>query len=1806
MLAIQGYSLREELYQGTHTLVYRGLREEDEHPVLLKLPKRYNRREEIACFEHEREILLGLVRQGVVAEHRQGRVGDRVYLETDDAGGRTLDRWIAAGPLELDDVLWIAIELAEHLGAIHRHQIIHKDVNPYNVLVQEGVRRAHLMTMSLATRLPRQSNAIVSPRCLEGVLHYISPEQTGRMNRLIDYRTDLYSLGVTLFEMITGQLPFASDDPMEIVHSHIARTPPRCSSLRPEVPAMLSDIVGRLLVKNAEDRYQSCDGLAWDLRECQRRLAETGEIAPFTLGRRDFAYGLEIPQKLYGRSKEISELIATFERVSEGASEFLLVDGYSGIGKSALIHEIHKPIVRRQGYFVSGKFEQNKQNIPYFAFSQAFRELVRQLLTESADSVRSWREEVLAAVGGDAQVLIDVIPEIELITGSQPPVPELSEVEAEQRFRRVFQSFLRVFGGRGQPLVVFLDDLQWVDPASLKLILPLVSDPESRELFLIGTYRDNEVGPTHPLTLELERIEKAGTTLRRIHLVPLELDSVNELVTDTFRVEGEESRAFAQLLLEKTGGNPFFLKQFLRSLHSDDLLDFDREARQWRWDLAEIRRQDRTDNVIDLMVRSLRRLSPESQKILGVAACVGNQFRLSVLEQVVERRKQEVVEDLWEAIGQGFVVPIGGTYRLDTGDGNSVNLPASVGAWDAAESPALGTSVVACGFLHDRIHAAAYSLNDADERRWIHYQVGQFLLAESREEHDLDERIFEVVYHLDEARELITAADDRRRLADLNLQAGRRAYSSTAFGLARDLLRVGLELLGEAGWDDHYSLAYQLQLLEARCTYLLGDHGAADRSFDVLLERARTTHEKIELYTIKTQLRRHAIQYDAAVEVGIEGLAVAGIQFPAPRDDEALRAEVQKVVPGLEARLAEHRIEDLIDLPTMSDAHQLALMNLLEELSVLGVFFSPPFIHLATLTMLDVTLEHGSCPATSSAYILYGMYLSTECGDAATGYRFGRLAYDLAHKVGDASAISKSGVFLGTWLQHWRCHVRDTLSVLEDAYVTSFRSGVPAYGNYAAFFIPVHTWASGADLADAAETFEKYQPHLDDQGLAAALSYRDMLVALTEGPAALEGHALAVGEGYGQKLFDDNLPLALHHHANTRAALYYLLGQPHKALSATEFADTTGTIEEVLYAQVAVTERVFYHALTLAAVLSGRLGEDERTTRRTQLEGRLAQLVGWSSACRENFHCRERLVRAEIARLDDDALTAFACYDEAIAAARDHGFVQVEAIANEQAGKLYNELGRERVARLYLETARRLYERWGADAKLRQLDRLFPDLLSHSETGELDVSGTWASASGFFPAFPGTVDSESLDLTTVMKASQAISGEIVLSRLLERMLQISLENAGAEKGALVLVRDAGLCVEAEGSLRDEVTILPSVPIAEHPRLPRSVLEYAHRTGEPLTLDDASGEGNFQNDPYIHDNWVKSVFCMPILKQGEAVGLLYLENRTARKTFTPDRVRVLQLLAAQAAISLENATLYDTLEQKVVERTQELQEKNTELETTLDRLREARDRMIVQERMASLGSLTAGIAHEIKNPLNFVCNFAGLSIDLADELGEELEKYQGALGAEAFEDFGEILEDLKSNAEKISHHGHRADGIIKSMLEHSHSGEGQAQPTDLAALVENYVNLASHARRIKDKALAIDFQIDVDPELQPYECVPQEIGRVFLNLLDNACHAVAVKAEGTEDPGYSPEVRVSITDGERVEIRIRDNGLGIPEDIRDRIFDPFFTTKETGEGTGLGLSLCYDIVVQGNGGELSFETEKGEFTEFVVSLPKRSR
>ncbi len=1807
MPTIEGFKLGELLYAGLHTMVYRGEREAAAGQLLIKVPRSNDRYEDLARFRHESELILSLADNGSLPAHQLAGSANNVFLICLDPGGEALASLTKEGPPDLDTFFWIAIGLAEQVQKIHDQQIIHKDLNPHNLLVDLDNRSVDLLTLSIATRLRREDKKLLSPQMLEGLPQYISPEQTGRMNRAVDYRTDLYSLGVIYYELLTGRRPFEAEDLMELIHAQIAVTPPTPTELEPAVPEVLSNLVMKLMAKNAEDRYHSCHGVAHDLRECQRRYQETGTVDEFAIAREDIAGGLLIPQKLYGRDPEIRTLMAAFDRVSLGPSELMLVAGYSGIGKSALIREIHKPIVAKRGYFISGKFELHKQNIPYFAFAQAFRDLIRQLLTEGADELARWKSDLLEAFGANGQVLIDIIPEIEHIVGPQQAVPELGPQESEIRFRAVFQSFIRVFTRREHPLAFFVDDLQWADTASLALIQFLIGNPENRFLFLIGAYRDNEVNDAHPLTLAVEEIEKQKATLSRITLQPLKLADVQQLVTDTFRCEPEAARSLAGLLHEKTGGNPFFLTQFLHSLHEETLIVYEVEAGGWAWDIARIERKESTENVIDLMVKRLRRLTDATRDALTLASCVGSEFDLRTLSHVTASSSEDMAASLWEAARIGMITPLDDSYKLVKGWRAQSGSLADSGLWTdhglpaGTDSPAggngdsgldvdTGAFVVSYKFLHDRIQQAAHSLLSEDNQKAVHLELGRFLLDDTTEHSDLEERVFEIVNHFNTCVELIDEPAERRRIAELNLLAGHRARDSTAYRVAQRYLGIGMSLLPADAWTHDYDLAMNLYSLGSESDYLVGDFEKAEAGFDVTLDNAQSLHEKGDIYTLKAVLARHATRYDDALDVHIEGLRRFGIEMPDYRTEpERFASIIDADVAELKATLEGRDIDSLADLPEMTDPDQLAMTNMLEDLIILGYFYSRTMPQFAALKILKTVLEYGNCSASPLAFTMYGMMLGSEFDDFKTGHRFGKMGFALAKKQGNTSAVAKAGFFLGFVLNHWREHVRDCLPILKEAYLAGLASGHLSYSGMVAFFMGCYTTFKDADLPEIIKCFNTYFDIMEPQSRIAAEAYHDMALRLAGDPVAHE-RATHLKGNYMERITAPGMELALQHYYNVRMIYFYHLEDYDSAAEELKKADEIGRIEDILYNQFAPTERFFYSALLFAA-RHDDAPEEEQPDLLAGLRRYRDVMRQFARDCRDNFQMKDHLLSAEVARITGDTVAAMEHYDLAIDTARQYEFVKIEALARELAARFYLGLGRRRIASRYLREACRGYGRWGAKAKLDSLEQTYPELLELDDaTVEISIDETG----------PRSLDPQSIDLQTVLESSQAISGEIVLAKFLERMMRLCMQNAGAQKGLLLVERDGELWIEASAT-GEEIEVRQSLPVAGSNQLPLSIIQYVERTGESVILGDAFNSGLFQNDPYIREHRVKSALCLPSVRQAGRLAVIYLENALTADAFPPERVQILQMISTQAAISLENAVLYDTLEQKVEARTRELIAKNSELETTLRRLQEARDRMIVQDRLASLGSLAAGIAHEIKNPLNFVNNFADLSVELLSELGEEIT--DAKLDEEAASYIGEILGDIKVNMETINKHGKQADGIIKSMLEHSRSSAGERQDCDLNKLVEEYVTLAFHGLRSQDPSFTVDLDLDLDQGLDTIWGTPQELGRVVLNLIHNGCHAAFAKKKQLGDT-FSPMVRVTTRElDDTVEIRVRDNGMGVPEGIRDKIFNPFFTTKAAGEGTGLGLSLSHDIVVQGYAGDLRCESEEGESAEFTVVLPR---
>ncbi|SDJ67510.1 PAS domain S-box-containing protein [Bradyrhizobium sp. Rc2d] len=1390
------------------------------------------------------------------------RDAGRTVLVLDDLGGEPLDR-LLGGPMEIGRFLRLAIAVTSALGKLHQRGLIHKDIKPANILLNEANGHVRLTGFGIASRLSRERQAPEPPETIAGTLAYMAPEQTGRMNRSIDARSDLYALGVTLYQMLTGVLPLTAADPMEWVHCHIARKPVPPGERLESVPAPVSAIIMKLLAKTPEDRYQTAGGVERDLRRCLAEWEARCRIDDFPLGLQDTPNQLLIPEKLYGRRSEVETLLSAFDRVvNSGAPEFVLVSGYSGIGKSSVVNELQPVLVPPRGLFASGKFDQYKRDIPYSTLAQAFQSLIRPLLGKNEADLAPWRDALREALGPNAGLIADLVPEVRLIIGEPPPVPELPPQDAQRRFQMVFRRFLAVFARSEHPLALFLDDLQWLDIATLDLLEDLLIHPDVQHVLLIGAYRDNEVTSVHPLMRTLDRLRAAGAPVQDIVLSPLALEHVGQLVADSLYCDCEGAAPLAELVLEKTAGNPYFVIQFLTELVEQGLVTFDYSAARWLWDLVRIHAKGYTDNLVDLMVGKLSRLPIRTRKFLQRLACLGNRAEFAHLAIVCEYSDEELRRELQEALQTELIVILEGT----------------------------------CRFVHDQVQEAAYSLIPKGQRAKAHLRIGR-LLATHIPPEKRDEAIFDIVNQLNRGVALVNSRDDCEQIAELNLVAGKRAQASAAYTSALSYLTAGLALLLDDCWQRRHDLIFALELARAQCEFVSGAVTEAEEHLHVLSTRAATTEEKTTVACLRVDLYMSIDRSDHAVTVGLESLQSLGIDWPSRPTEKEARREYE----GIWSWLGSRRIEDIIDSPLMSDATSLAMLDLLIRVAVPAFFSSSHLFAVAVCRAVSLSLERGNSDASCIAYELFAMLAGPHFGDYDAGYRFGRLGCELAERPGLNRFQARTYETFG-FVIPWTKHVRSGRDLLVRSFEIANRNGDITYSGYACGQITTNYLMAGDALADTQKEAEK--------GLEFAKKVRfGLIVGWSTGQLGLirtlRGLTKKFGcfdeEGFDEVRFEKYLA------SNPALALpecWYWIRKLQARYFAGDYAAgiyAASKAHPMLWTSLSLLEMAEYHfygALCRAAAWDLATA-DQRRIYRDALFADREKLEIWARNCPENYENRVALVDAEIARIDGRRLDAEDLYEGAIESARSNGFVHNEALANELAARFYRTRGFEKIANVYLRDARRCYVRWGADGKVRQLDELHPRLRQDERT----------------PMRTGTIDArvEQLDLATMIEVSQALSGEMVLEKLIDKLMRTALERAGAERGLLIVPQGDELRIEAEAITSGEnvkVHLPRGADIAA--ALPESLARYGTRTHETVILDDASSRNPFSGDPYIVQRRARSILCLPLINQRKLIGILYLENNLTPNVFTPGRVAVLKVLASQAAISLENSRLYDDL------------------------------------------------------------------------------------------------------------------------------------------------------------------------------------------------------------------------------------------------------------------------------------------------------
>jgi PAS domain S-box-containing protein len=1746
---------------------------------------------------------------------------DRMTLVLEDPGGTPLDRLLGR-PLEISHFLRIAIPLAGALRHVHEHGLVHKDIKPANILVDAASGGVWLTGFGIASRLPRERQAPAPPQVIAGTLAYMAPEQTGRMNRSVDSRSDLYALGVTFYEMLAGTLPFTAADPMEWVHCHIARQPAPLEDRGAGVPGPPSAIVMKLLAKTAEERYQTAAGVEADLRRCLAEWESHGRVEPFSLGGCDVSDRLLTPEKLYGREREIDTLLASFARVvANGTPELVLVSGYSGVGKSSVANELHEALVPERGLFASGKFDQYKRDIPYATLGQAFQSLVRSLLSQSDEELGRWRDSLRGALGPNGQLMVNLVPELELVIGKQPPVADLAPQDAQNRFQMVFRRFLAVFARPEHPLALFLDDLQWLDSATLDLLEDLLTQPDVKHLMLIGAYRDNEVNSAHPLIRKLEAIRKAGAVVHEIMLAPLAREDLGRLIGDSLHCEPECVTALAELIHEKTVGNPFFAIQLISVLPEEGLLTFDYGEGRWSWDLNSIRAKGYTDNVVGLLVDKLDRLPVETQHALQLLACMGNSAECSLLEMVSQQSNEEMHAQLWEAMKAGLIFRTEQSYK----------------------------------FLHDRVQEAAYSLIPQERRAEIHLRVGR-LLASHIPPAKTEERIFEIVNQLNRGVTLVTSAAERLQIAELNLIAGRRARASTAYKSALVHLAAGEALLSEDHWERYYGLRFSLALHRAECEFLTSEALAADERLSRLQLRAIGSTDLAAVACLRMSLYT-TDRPDRAVAVGVEQLRTFGIEWSAHPSEEEVRAEYE----ALRQRVGDRPIETLVDLASTREPDLLALMEVLRAIISPALYTERKLHDLAILRMANLSLEHGHCDASPLAFAQLSLAIGPRFGHYGDGFRFGHLGAALVEREDLARFRGKVYSVVGYHVLPWTHPMQAAFSMKQRALELAQETGDLLFVAFDQAHLISLGLASGARLDELEVEAERYLQSTRQLRFGLVIDIITTQLALIR---TLRG--LTSKFGY---LDDVQAELRMEHHLSSDPPLaiaawrYWIRKMQGRYLAGDYAAALDASSEARLLLGISpqhweAAEFYFYSALSHAA--SWDLAPpDQKQQHFEPLKAHHNQHDIWAQNCPENFETRAALVASEIARIEGRDLDAMHLYEQAIGSARANGFIHNEALAYELAARFYAARGFKQIADLYLRSARYGYLRWGAVGKVRQLDETYPDIRQEDS----------------LPGPTSTIGApvEHLDLATVIKASQAVSGEIVLGNLIKTLLRIAIEHAGAERGLLILFKGDEPQIAAEATTaRGQVEVTLRQTAVSPADLPESALHYVIRTRESVIVADSSTQNPFPADEYICQKHPRSILFLPLVKQAKLIGVLYLDNNLASHVFTPCRISVLELLASQAAISLENARLYNDLQERearirrlvdaniigifIFRREGRIVEANhaflkmvgydredlvagrvsftdltppewrdrtaiagaeievtgavqpfekeyfrkdgsrvpvligsaafdeqrdqgvafvldlTERKRAEEAFREVQMQLAHANRVATMGQLSASITHEVKQPIGAAIADAQAALHFLARRPPELEEVREAL-------------------EAIVETGHRAGEIVDRIRGLIKKAPPRKECLDINAGIREVIEL-TRGESVKN---GISLQADLADGLPLIEGDRVQLQQVILNLIVNALEAMSGASDGTRELLVSSRK----ADPGGVIVEVRDSGPGLAPEALEHVFDAFYTTKPS--GLGMGLSICRSII-EAHGGRLWASANLPRGASFQFALP----
>ena len=2014
MLNFPGYKVFRKIYESDRSLVYRGVRSADGQPAIFKILKQdYPTTAALARHKQEYEIIRSLNLPGVVKAYSLEQYDRTLAIVLEDFGGESLKKLMQERPFSLSESLSLAIQIADILGGIHSANIIHKDINPANIVLNRSTNQLKIIDFGIASIFAPQKLteqlALKNSHVLEGTLAYISPEQTGRMNRTLDYRTDYYSLGATLYEMLTRQLPFETARALELVHCHIAKQPKLAAEVDRSIPVAVSQIIAKLLAKNAEDRYQSAWGIRADLEECLNQLNTRGQISEISLASQDICDRFQIPQKLYGRETQTKTLLAAFERITDKRPrltgqkrvEIMLVAGDSGTGKSSLVQEIYKPIIEKHGYFITGKFDRSQQNVPYSAAIEAGQALLQQILTESEERFQYWRTQLLTALAANAQVIIDLIPDLELIIGKQPAVPELEKNENLNRFNLVFLQFLRVFCSPEHPLVIFLDDLQWADSASLKLIQQMaagsITSPASETLegselttvsklslaqpeylLIVGAYRDQDVSAVHPLMVAAVELRKQGATVNQITLPPLKIADITNLIADTLHSDKKSAAPLAALVRRKTGGNPFFVTEFLKMLHAENLITFSfsccpqltlsgengAECQPgWQWDIDRIEEMEITNNVVDLMVGKLQKLPDATQQVLRLAACAGTDFDLNLLSAICQKSPQLVFADLQPAVESGLILPL-----------SEVNAE---------------LLIVNFKFLHDRLQQAAYALIDEPDKKLIHWQIGS-LLWKNTENSRLADEIFKIVDHLNirikntlNLTEIFTQ-EERDKVANFNLIAAKKAKAMTAYTAAIMYLTVSRRLLADSSWQNQYELTLNIYVESVEVAYFSGEFELMEQLAETVVVQGKTVLEKIKVYEVKIQayiVQRRQLE---AIALAREVLAQFGVSFSENPSQVSIQGELDRTA----AKLAGRDIEDLISLPLMTSPEQLAAMQIAASIVPATFHCAPQLLTPLVLSQINSCIQYGNSPTSAFFYAAWGVVLNYEFQDIESANKLGELALNLVSMLNAKSLRGKILYIVAACIAHSKYHVRETLPMFRESYQSALKNGDFEFVAYCAKQKSQYAYLVGQELTnlklEIAESSNLLAQLKQSINLQCNQIFHQAVLNLlgeAENPCNLSGTACEE-EHLLPLLAKANDRTGIHYFYLHKLILCYLFGDLYQAL------ENAGKFRQGLTGGTGFLTVPVFHFYDSLAALAAYSEADvlEREMLLERVGENQKKMQTWAAHAPMNHLHKFHLVEAEKYRVLGDNFQAMEEYDRAIGLAKQNEYLNEEALANELAAKFYIGWGKEKIARVYLADAHYGYTHWGAQAKVEDLETQYPQFLIR-----IPVSTSITSDSATITNISNSHDSgQTFDLAAVMKAFGAIASEIVLDKLLAKLMRIMLQNAGAENGFLILENRGKLLVEASGKLDgDRVDVLQSVPAEKF--LPVSIINYVARRKQNVVESDAANKGRFTHDPYIVRHHSQSILCAPLLNQGQLIGMVYLENNLTTSAFTDDRVEVLQLLSTQAAVSIANAKLYaevresqskltqflealpvgitvhnpkgevsyinqtgqrllgqvfapeatgeelvsaseiyisgsdrpcsdrqlpalralegesaiaDNLEVrkngKIVplemhsqpifdnknnivyaitafsditarkqadkliaeySRTLEMQvaDRTVELSEALQNLQTTQRELIQSEKMAALGQLVAGVAHEINTPLGAIRSSVENLADFFNQNLAEIADFFHKMSPERYADLLMLLPKYQpqslgfSNREKrqikrafvrqlsdscVANPETVADTLVDiGIYDNIESILPLLQDPTSSDILQQAYQLSSLQRSTNTIITATDRAAKVVFALKRYShsnCTGEKvianitdgietILTLYYNQLKQGVEVVRNYQDGLPEllcyPDELNQVWTNLihnalqamnncgvltldvrAEDRSLLVSITDSGKGISPEILPRIFEPFFTTKPPGEGSGLGLDIVKKIVEK-HSGKIEVVSAIGQ-TTFTVSMP----